>query len=138
MDTLFQGLWILMKAPLINPMYPWNYKSYIAKTHRSSTMGHLDLVNNGIIDARWNKYVIILYCTFVLIPCEAIILSHIIMLHIENEIEQMLLYNQLGWSPKNAMCLPYGPCKTSNGCNHKLCQFFKFFQNEIGESFTQT
>jgi hypothetical protein len=60
------------------------------------------------------------------------------MLHIEDEIKQMLLYGQLGWLPKNVMWLPYGPCNTSNGCDHKLCQFFKKNQSEIGESFTQT
>jgi hypothetical protein len=60
------------------------------------------------------------------------------MFHIEDEIEQILLYSQLGWLPKNVMWLPYGPYKSSNGCDHKLCQFFKKIQSEIGESFTQT
>ncbi len=37
---LFQGLWILMILPSINPMQPWNYGSCITKTRHSSIVGH--------------------------------------------------------------------------------------------------
>jgi hypothetical protein len=37
---LFQGLRILMRVPSINPMQPWNYGSWVAKTRRSSIMGN--------------------------------------------------------------------------------------------------
>jgi len=37
---LFQGIWILMKIPSINPMQPWNYGNCVAKTRHSSIVGH--------------------------------------------------------------------------------------------------
>jgi len=40
-----------------------------------------NLKGNDIIDARCNKYAIIIYCTFAPIPHEGTILSHIIMFH---------------------------------------------------------
>jgi hypothetical protein len=43
--------------------------------------GPMNLINNGRIDARCNKYVIIIYCILVPISHTGIILNHIIMFH---------------------------------------------------------
>ncbi len=125
---LFQSLWILLKVPLINPMQPWNC---------GSCRQNLSLLNseptNLEIDARCHKYVIVIYCTFAPIPHEGIILSHMIMFHEQDETKQMLFQGQIGWSPNGAMWLPCGPCRTNNGWDHKLHQFFKFSQSDVGE-----
>jgi hypothetical protein len=115
----------------------WNYGS----CHQNLSLlnnGPMNLVGYCKIDARCNKYVIIIYCTLAPIPHESIILSHIIMFHEQDEIKQMLFQGQLGWSPNDAMWLPCGPCMTNNGWDHKLCQFFKFSQSEIGEILKKT
>jgi hypothetical protein len=83
-------------------------------------IGTPNLVSNGKIDERWNKYAIINYCIIVPIPYESIEFSHIIIFHEQDETKQMLFWGQLGWSPINAMWLPYGPCMTNNGWDHKL------------------
>jgi hypothetical protein len=69
-------------------------------------------------------------------PHDGIVFNHIIMFHVQNEIEQMLFRSQ--WLPKNAMWFPCGLHMNNNGWDHKLRQFFKFFHSEIGESFKHT
>jgi hypothetical protein len=106
--------------------------------HQSSSLlnsGPTNLIKYGKIDARCNTYVIVIYCTLVPIPHQGIIFSHIIMFHKQDETKQMLFQGQLGWLPNNVMWLPCGACMTNNGWDHKLCQFFKFSQSEIGERF---
>jgi hypothetical protein len=113
----------LMKVPSINQMQPWNCGS----CHQNSSLlngGPTNLVGHGIIDARCNKYVIVVYCPLAPIPHDNIILSHMIMFHEQDEIQQMLFQGQLGWSPNGAMWLPCGPCMTNNGWDHKLCANF--------------
>jgi len=44
--------------------------------------GSSNLVDNGMIDARCNKYFIIIYCILVPNQYESIIFSHIIILHV--------------------------------------------------------
>jgi hypothetical protein len=46
-----------------------------------------EFINIGRIDARCNKYVIIIFCILAPIPHESIVLSHIIMFHAQDEIE---------------------------------------------------
>jgi hypothetical protein len=65
------------------------------------------LFNNGhqilltmTIDAKCNKYVIIIYCILALIPHEAIIFCHIIMFHEQDETKQTLFWGQFGQSLK--------------------------------------
>ncbi len=96
--------------------------------------GSMNFIGNGRIDARCNKYAIVIYCIFAPIPHECIIFSHIIVFHEQDETKQTLFQGQLGWSPNGAMWLPCGPCMSNNGWDHKLCQFFKFSQSEIGDS----
>jgi hypothetical protein len=100
--------------------------------------GPTNLVGYGKIDAKFNKYIIVIYCILAPIPHEGIILSHIIMFHEQDETKQMLFQGQLGWSPNSVMWLPCGPCMANNGWDHKLNQFFKFSQSEVGEKFNQT
>jgi hypothetical protein len=100
--------------------------------------GPTNLVDNGKIYARCNNYAIVIYCTFASIPHKGIILNHIIMFHEQIETKQTLFQGQLGWSPNSALWLPCGPHMTNNGWDHKLCQFFKFSQSEVGERIEQT
>jgi hypothetical protein len=84
---LFQGLQILMRIPSINPMQIWNYGNY-RQNSLFFNNGATNLIDNGRIDARRNKYVIVIYCVLALISHENVILSHIIMFHEQNETKQ--------------------------------------------------
>jgi hypothetical protein len=97
--------------------------------------GPTNLINNGIIDARCNKYAIIIYYTIVPIPDEGIIFNHIIVFHEQHEIKQMLFQSQFRWSHNSEVWLPCGPHIINNDWDCKLWQFFKFSQSEIGEKF---
>jgi hypothetical protein len=52
--------------------------------------GTPNLVSNGKIDARWNKYAIIIYCILAPIPYEGIIFCHIMIFNEQDETKQML------------------------------------------------
>jgi hypothetical protein len=52
--------------------------------------GPTNFIDNGKIDARCNKYAIIIYCVLAPISHEGIILNHIIIFHKQNEIKQTL------------------------------------------------
>lgn len=69
---------------------------------------------------------------------EIIILSNIIMFHIQDEVEQVLFQGQLGWLFENAISFPFGACMINNDLDHKLHQFLELFQKEIDEGFKQT
>jgi hypothetical protein len=58
--------------------------------------------------------------------------------HIQYEVEQMLFWGQIGRLPENAVWFPNGPHMTNDVKDHKLCQFFKLNQIEIGQGFEQT
>lgn len=49
--------------------------------------GPLNLVSNGIIYVKCNKYVIIIYCTLVSTSYENIVFSHIIKFYVQDEIK---------------------------------------------------
>jgi hypothetical protein len=49
--------------------------------------GSPKLTNNGKIDAKCNKYVIIIYCTLVSTSYENIVFSHIIKFYVQDEIK---------------------------------------------------
>ncbi len=95
--------------------------------------GPMNLVGNGIIDARCNKYAIIIYYTLIPIPHEGIILSHTIIFHEQDETKQTLFQGQLGWSHNSEVWLPCWLHMINNNWDCKLCQFFTFSQSEIGE-----
>ncbi len=59
----------------------------------------------------------------------------IIMFHVNNETEQVLLWGQFKQFPRNVMGITHKPCEldiNGNG-DHSLNQFFKFPKSEIGE-----
>jgi hypothetical protein len=56
--------------------------------------GPTNLNSNGIIDAKYIKYAIVIHYTLVPIPHEGIILSHIIMFHEQDETNQTLFLSQ--------------------------------------------
>jgi hypothetical protein len=60
------------------------------------------------------------------------------MLHVHNEIVLIQIWDQLRWSPKNAMGLNYGSYVPNDSIDHCLNQLFKLSQNEVGQSFKQT
>jgi hypothetical protein len=91
----------------------------------------LGLVNNGGIHTRCNKNAIIIYCTFVPIPHECIILCDIVLFHGKDEVQQTLFRGQFGWLTRTVMCLPNGPCMTNDGWHNNLCQLLKLIQSEL-------
>jgi hypothetical protein len=60
------------------------------------------------------------------------------MLHVHNEIVLIEIWDQLRWSPKNAMGLTCGSYVPNDSIDHYLNQLFKLSQNEIGKSLEQT
>ncbi len=102
--------------------------SKLCRQNLSFNIRSSNFIDDDKIDARCNKYVIIIYCIFISIPHEGIILNDIIMFYIQNETKQMLLWGQLGWSPRYVVCFPCEPHMTNNGWDHKLCQIFSSFR----------
>jgi len=62
--------------------------------------GPTSLINNGKIDARCNKYAIVIYWALVPISHEGIIFNHIIMFHEQNENKQTFFWANLDGRPK--------------------------------------
>jgi len=58
--------------------------------------------------------------------------------HIQYEVEQALFQGQLGQLPEIVLWFLNGPHMTNDGGDHKLCQFLKLSQIEIGQGFEQT
>jgi hypothetical protein len=118
-DGLFQGLRVLMNVSSINPM-----QLKIQKLcHQNLSLlnnGPMNLVGNGIIDARCNKYAIIIYYTLIPIPHEGIIFSHTIIFHEQDETKQTLFQCQLGWSHNSEVWLPCWPHMINNNWDCKL------------------
>ncbi len=77
--------------------------------------GPTDFTNNGRIDIRWTKNIIIIYCIFVAISTNCIIFNNIIMFHTQDEVEQMMFWGQRGWLFENVIWLLCGPQMTYNG-----------------------
>jgi hypothetical protein len=61
----------------------WNY---VIKTQSLFNSGSPKLINNEKIDAKCNKYAIIIYRTLAPIPHENIVFSHIIKFYVQDEI----------------------------------------------------
>jgi hypothetical protein len=60
------------------------------------------------------------------------------MLHVHNEIVLIQIWDQLRWSPKNAMGLNCGLYVPNDSIDHCLNQLFKLSQNEVDQSLEQT
>jgi hypothetical protein len=78
--TLFQGLWILMKVPLMSLIQAWNSGIYIPRVIHSSIVAHR-ISWASLVDARCNENYIITYIRFVPITKECIIRDYIVMFH---------------------------------------------------------
>jgi hypothetical protein len=58
-------------------------------------------------------------------------------LHVHNEIVLIQIWDQLRWSPKNAMGLSCGSYVPNGSIDHCLNQLFKLSQNEVDQSLEQ-
>jgi hypothetical protein len=59
----------------------------------------LNLIAQNFINARCNKNYIIAHITFALVPHKCIKHDNIVMFHIQDKLEQLLLWGQFGWLP---------------------------------------
>jgi hypothetical protein len=85
----------------------------------------MDFTNNGRIDVRWTRNIIIIYA-FATISTNCIIFNNIIMFYTQDEVEQMMFWGQLGWFFENVIWFPCGPHMTNNGWTTNFVNSPKF------------
>ncbi len=90
----------------------WNF---CCKNFSLFNSGPTNLINKDKIDARCNKYAIIIYCNFAPIPHKGTIFSHIIMFHEQDKLSKHCSKANLDKLPKSVVWFPYGLHMINNG-----------------------